>query len=95
MFRPFGISRPPRSVQRALFGLALLVMGLVANLSLISSVGATVQDLYTSPYNFWPGLTNAPLEQFDSATNVRLFQIETILYLQVVSQSGMIIQEHS
>jgi len=78
MFRPFGISRPPRSVQRALFTLTLLVMGLVANLSLIPSVGATVQDLYTAPYNLWPGLTTTPLVHSDPATNVSSFTRDAI-----------------
>jgi hypothetical protein len=53
-------------------------MGLVVNLSLIPSAGATVQDLFTSPYNLWPGLTTAPLVHTDSATSVSSFTRDAI-----------------
>ena len=73
MFRPMGLSRPSHSVRRVLFVLALLVVGLVSNLSLIPSASAAVQDPYAAPFDLWPGLTTAPLVQNDSATDVSLF----------------------
>jgi hypothetical protein len=87
MFRPFGMSRPPRSLRRALFVLALLVVGLVVNLSLIPSANATVEDLYTAPYDLSPDLTTSQVHN-DSATNVSSFSRDPIVETSTLAGCG-------
>src|SRR5262245_60188788 len=64
--------------RKTLFVFVLLIAGLVANLTLIPAVGASVQDLYTNAYSLTSALASSPSSFSDTATDISSYTRDSI-----------------
>src|SRR5690349_12126392 len=78
MTRPPRIPRRWPVTARLISGLSAIVLICAFSLLVSQPVSATVQDLYTAPYNLWTGLTTAPLVHSDPAASVASFTRDAV-----------------